>query len=252
MAVAPVVLPTSGHAAWDDPATWWVSRYKASTQQTYATYLPRWTSWCAGRGLNPLRAGSRRRAVAAHGRRLRAVSGLDRRALRRAGEHPAGFDENPIASNPCARIARPKVLRELKRREVVTVPEYAAFLTAARALGPTHHAIAVLGGMLGLPASEMAGLTVASVSTVRGYVTLTFVGNGRQARPRPVPLPALPAVHAAIDGRTSGPLLRTRTGAGMERRSVHRYVARTARAAGIARPISPHALRRPVGTVGLD
>ena len=43
------------------------------------------------------------------------------------------------------------------------MPEYAAFLTAARALGPTHHAIAVLGGMLGLRASEMAGLTVDSV-----------------------------------------------------------------------------------------
>jgi integrase/recombinase XerD len=144
------------------------------------------------------------------------------------------------------------VLRELKRREVVTVPEYAAFLTAARALGPTHHAIAVLGGMLGLRASEMAGLTVDSVSTVRGYVTLTFVGKGDKPARVPVPLPALPAVHAAIDDRTSGPLLRTRTSAGMDRRSVHRYVATTAQVAGIRRPIGPHALRRTVGTVGLN
>jgi hypothetical protein len=48
-------------------------------------------------------------------------------------------------ANPCACVARPKVHRELQRREVLTVLEYAAFLTAARALGPTHHAIAVLG-----------------------------------------------------------------------------------------------------------
>jgi integrase/recombinase XerD len=251
MAVAPVVLPTSGHAAWDDPANWWLSRYKISTQQTYATYLPRWTAWCAGRGLNPLQAG---RADVELWPRTVADSGLSRAST--AGHYDAvasiyrlAFDENLIAVNPCARIARPKVLRELQHREVL---EYAAFLTAARALGPTHHAIAVLGGMLGLRASAMAELTVDSVSTVRGYVTLTFVGNGRQARPRPVPLPALPAVHAAIDGRTSGPLLRTRTGAGMERRSVHRYVARTAQAAGISRPIGPHALRRTVGTVGLN
>jgi integrase/recombinase XerC/integrase/recombinase XerD len=33
---------------------------------------------------------------------------------------------------------------------------------------------------------------------------------------------------------------------------VHRYVARTARVAGIGRPIGPHALRRTVGTVGLN
>src|SRR3954466_3286898 len=197
-------------------------------QQTYATYLQRWTAWCTG-------------------------CGLARRALRRGGQHlPIGAGGNLIDVNPCARIPRPTVLRELQRREVLTVLEYAAFLTAARALGPTHHAIAVLGGMLGLRASEMAGLTVESLSTVRGYVTLTFVGKGDKPARMPVPLPALPAVQAAIDGRTSGPLLRTRTGAGMDRRSVHRYVARTAQVAGIRRPIGPHALRRTVGTVGLN
>jgi integrase/recombinase XerD len=140
MAVAPVVLPTSGHAAWDDPATWWLSRYKISTQQTYATYLPRWTAWCAGRGLNPLQAG---RADVERWLRTVADSGLSRAST--AGHYDAvasiyrqAFDENPIAINPCARIARPKVLRELQHREVL---EYAAFLTAARALGPTHHAM---------------------------------------------------------------------------------------------------------------
>jgi integrase/recombinase XerD len=253
MAVGPVILPTSGHAAWDDRATWWLSRYKVSTQQTYATYLPRWTAWCAGRGLDPLQAG--RGDVE---RWLRAVvdSGLSRASV--AGHYDAvasiyrlAREENLVAVDLCTRIARPKVLRELQRREALTVLEYAAFLTAARALGPTHHAIAVLGGMLGLRASEMAGLTVDSLATVRGYVTLTFLGKGDKPARIAVPLPALPAVQAALDGRTGGPLLRTRTGAAMDRRSVHRYVARTARAAGIARPIGPHALRRTVGTVGL-
>ncbi len=105
----PATLPASGHAAWDDLAAWWLSRYKPSTQRTYATYAPRW-----------------------------------------------------------------------------------------------------------------------------------------------VPIPALAAVTAVIDGRSTGPLLRTRSGAGMDRRSVHRYVATTARVAGIRRPIGPHALRRTVGTVGLN
>src|SRR3954447_23504826 len=252
MAAGPIVLQTSGHAAWDDLATWWLSRYKASTQQTYATYLPRWTAWCAGCGLNPLTA---RRADIERWLRTVADSGLSRASL--AGHYDAvasiyqlALEENLIDVDPCGRIPRPTVLRELQRREVLTVLEYAAFLTAARALGPTHHAIAVLGGMLGLRASEMAGLTVESLSTVRGYVTLTFVGKGDKPARMPVPLPALPAVQAAIDGRTSGPLLRTRTGAGMDRRSVHRYVVRSAQVAGIRRPIGPHALRRTVGTAG--
>src|SRR4051794_24984410 len=254
MVVSPVVLPTSRHAARDDLATWWLSRYKLSTQQTYATYLPRWTAWCAGRPLNPLQAG---RADVELWLRTVADSGLSRASI--AGHYDAvasiyrlAFDENLIAINPCARITRPKVLRELQRREVLTVLEYAAFLTAARTLGPTHHAIAVLGGMLGLRASEMAGLTVDSLATVRGYVTLTFVGKGDKPARVPVPLPALPAVQAAVNGRTGGPLLRTRTGAGMDRRSGDRYVARTAPGAGVRRSIGPHALRRTVGTVGLN
>jgi integrase/recombinase XerD len=84
--------------------------------------------------------------------------------------------------------------------------------------------------------------------------SLCQIQDDSKAARVPVRLPALPAVQAAIDGRTGGPLLRTRTrtGAGMDRRSVHRYVARTARAAGIARPIGPDAVRRTVGTVGLN
>ena len=98
----------------------------------------------------------------------------------------------------------------------------------------------------------MAGLAVDSLATVRGYVTSTFLGKGDKPARVPVPIPALGAVQAAIDGRATGPLLRTRTGAGMDRRSVHRYVARTAQVARISRPIGPHALRRTVGTVGLN
>ena len=199
-------------------ANWWLSRYKPSTQQTYATYLPRWTAWCAGRRLDPLAA---RRADVELWLHEVADSGLSRASI--AGHYDAiasiyrlALEENLTEVDPCARIPQPKVLRELQRREVLTVLEHAAFLTAARALGPTHHAIAVLGGMLGLRASEVASLTVESLTTVRGYVVLTFVGKGDKPARAPVPLPALPAVQAAVDGRTIG----------------------------------PHALRRTVGTVG--
>lgn len=135
---------------------------------------------------------------------------------------------------------------------MLTVLEYAAYLATARRLGPTEHAIAALAGMMGLRASEMASLQVESLTIVRGYSTLTFIGKGDKPARVPVPIPALVAVQAAVDGRTAGPLLRTRSGAGMDRRSIHRYVARTAKAAGIGRPISPHALRRTVGTAALN
>ena len=78
MAVSPVILPTSGHAAWDDLATWWLSRYKVSTQQTYATYLPRWTAWCTRHGIDPLDA---RRADAQRWLQTIADSGLSRASV---------------------------------------------------------------------------------------------------------------------------------------------------------------------------
>ena len=249
-----VTLPPSGSAVWDELATWWLSRYKPSTQRTYATYLPRWNRWCAGRRIEPLAA---RRADVELWLRTVADSGLSRASVAAhyhavASLYRLAYEEELVVTNPCARVTRPKIQRELQRREVLTVLEYAAFLTTARDLGPTHHAIAVLGGMMGLRATEMATLTVESFGTVRGYATLIVLGKGDKPARVPVPIPALGAVQTAIGGRTAGPLLRTRSGAGMDRRTVHRYVAATARAAGITRPIGPHALRRTVGTVGLN
>jgi integrase/recombinase XerD len=248
------ILQSSSRAAWDELATWWLSRYKPSTQRTYATYLPRWRRWCADRGIDPLAA---RRADVELWLRSVADSGLSRASVAAhydavASIYRLAYEEELVAANPFARITRPKIQRELQRREVLTVLEYAAFLTTARALGPTHHAIAVLGGMMGLRATEMATLTVEAFGTVRGYATLIVMGKGDKPARVPVPIPALGAVQAAIDGRSTGPLLRTLSGARMDRRSVHRYVAATARTAGIFRPIGPYALRRTVGTVGLN
>jgi integrase/recombinase XerD len=252
--MTPVTLPPSGHATWDELAAWWLSHYKTSTQRTYATDLPRWNRWCARRRIDPLAA---RRADVEPWLRTVADAGRSRASVAAhydavASLYRLAYEEELVAANPCARVTRPKIQRELQRREVLSVLEYAAFLTTARVLGPSHHAIAVLGGMMGLRATEMDTLTVESFGTVRGYATLIVVGKGDKPARVPVPIPALGAVQAAIDGRATGPLLRTRTGAGMDRRTVHRYVAATARTAGISRPIGPHALRRTVGTVGLN
>jgi integrase/recombinase XerD len=126
--VRPVVLRMSGHAAWDDLAAWWLSRFKVSTQRTYATYLPRWTTWCADRGIDPQAA---RRADIELWLRSVADSGLSRASIAAhfdavASIYRLAHDEDLIGHNPCARIPRPKVHRELQRREVLTVLEYAA------------------------------------------------------------------------------------------------------------------------------
>ena len=184
-----LTLPPTGHAAWDELAVWWLSRYKTSAQRTYATYLPRWSAWCAGRRIDPLAA---RRADVELWLRTVADSGLSRASIAAhydavASIYRLAYEEEVVPANPCARVTRPKIQPELQRREVLTVLEYAAFLTTARQLGPSHHTIAVLGGRMGLRATEMATLTVESFGTVRGYAMLVVVGKGDKPARVPVP-----------------------------------------------------------------
>ncbi|MGY1671516.1 site-specific integrase [Geodermatophilus sp. SYSU D00710] len=106
----PATLPPSGHAAWDDLAAWWLSRYKPSTQRTYATYLPRWVRWCADRGLDPLAA---RRADVELWLRSVADSGLSRASVAAhydavASLYRLAYEEELVTANPCARVTGPR------------------------------------------------------------------------------------------------------------------------------------------------
>jgi integrase/recombinase XerD len=79
----------------------------------------------------------------------------------------------------------------------------------------------------------------------------SVLGKGAKPADIPLPIPVLRAVREAVDGRTTGPILRTRTGRRMDRAGASRALTRVAHAAGITRPISPHGLRRTFCTTGL-
>ena len=109
--MTPLTLPPSGHLDWDELATWWLSRYKPSTQRTYATYLPRWNKWCAGRRIDPLAA---RRADVELWLRTVADSGLSRASVAAhydavASLYRLAYEEELVAASPCARVTRPKI-----------------------------------------------------------------------------------------------------------------------------------------------
>lgn len=99
-------------------AAWWLLRYKPSMQRTHAVYLPRWAGWCAARGMDPLAA---RRADVELWLQGVADSDLSRASVAAhydtvASIYRLAYVEDLIAANPCARIPRPKVHRELQRR----------------------------------------------------------------------------------------------------------------------------------------
>jgi site-specific recombinase XerD len=156
-----------------------------------------------------------------------------------------------IPANPAAAVTRPKVAWEGQKRTVLHPLEFAAVLAAARTSGANDHALVCLLGMLGLRVSEACATDITDLRYEAGYELLHVLGKGAKPADIPLPIPVLRAVREAVDGRTAGPILRTRTGRRMDRAGATRALTRVADAAGITHPISPHGLRRTFCTTGL-
>jgi integrase/recombinase XerD len=77
-------------------------------------------------------------------------------------------------------------------------------------------------------------------------------GKGGTRTLMPLPPAVARALDAAAGDRVTGPILRTRTEARMDRHAAARVVRRTAAAAGIAQRVHPHVLRHAYVTTMLD
>ena len=71
--------------------------------------------------------------------------------------------------------------------------------------------------MLGLRVSEACATDITDLRYEAGYELLHVLGKGAKPADIPLPIPGLRAVREALDGRTTGPILRTRTGRRMDR-----------------------------------
>jgi integrase/recombinase XerD len=107
-------------------------------------------------------------------------------------------------------------------------------------------------GMLGLRCTEALSVNIEDLSEERGHRVLRVIGKGDKPALIPLPGPVAEVIDLAVAGRTSGPVLRTRSGARMTRSAVRRSVARICKEAGITKRISPHSLRHTYVTQLLD
>ncbi len=105
--------------------------------------------------------------------------------------------------------------------------------------------------MLGLRVSEACAAGITDIRYESGYELLHVIGKGAKPAGIRLPIPVLRAVREVIGRRSTGPILRTRTGRRMDRAGASRSLTRVTRAAGIGHPISPHGLRRTLCTTGL-
>ena len=160
-----------------------------------------------------------------------------------------------VADNPAQQIRAPRQSRKL----VSFLP-----IDETMALMDTHDPRATTGGYAaardaaivellyasGLRVSELVGLDLRDVDLAE--MTVRVLGKGRKERIVPFGGAAAQALRAYLGPRGSGPVFLNRRGGRLTVRSVHTIVRRQARAAGIARRVSPHTLRHTFATHLLD
>ena len=230
-----------------------LARYREPTLTAYTQDLKAYLGWCQTYDREVL--GISRGELEMYVRHLEGRGYAAATVARRFGTVATFYKyaviDGIIPANPAIAVTRPKVTWEGQKRTVLHPLEFAALLAAARTSGPNDHALVCLLGMLGLRVSEACATDITDLRYEAGYELLRVLGKGAKPADIPLPIPVLRAVRDVIDGRTAGPILRTRSGRRMDRAGASRALTRVARAAGISHPISPHGLRRTFCTTGL-
>ena len=127
-----------------------------------------------------------------------------------------------------------------------------ALVAAARASSPDDAALITMLGLLGLRISEACGADIADLGSERGHRTLHIIGKGNKPALIPLPVPVARTLDLATAERGEGPILRSRSGARMDRYAASRAVGRLAKRAGITHRVGCHSLRHSYITAALD
>jgi integrase/recombinase XerD len=217
----------------------------------YWRSLRDWARWCAERDLDVLAA------ERVHVERwMRELEELGRRPSTRTGHLSAlsGFyaealDQGAVLRNPAARVRRPRVSHDSPRLGLDR-DEARALLRAAERAGRCDHALVSLLLHCGLRVSEAISVSAGDLGTSRGHRVVEVVRKGGTRRVLPLPPPAAVAVELLLEelqGRgplgPADPLLVDGAGRRLDRFDAVCIVRRLARAAGIAKVVSPHSLR---------
>jgi integrase/recombinase XerD len=90
--------------------------------------------------------------------------------------------------------------------------QFEALITTARlSPNPDDFALIALLGLLGLRIFEACGAAIADLGEEHGHRVLRLRGKGGRVVLVPLPPAVARAIERAVDGRTAGPILRTRT-----------------------------------------
>lgn len=249
--VVPEQLPPDAlHLA----AAGYLARYSGRTRDAYALDLRSFFYWCSARGIGVFAMTrphvelyvrwmeeERGYAPATTARRLSTVAGFYRFAV----------IDGYLDRSPAEYVRRPHVPEESQVLGLDRM-ELGALVATARASSPDDAALITLLGLLGLRVSEACHVNIEDMGTERGHRTLHVIGKGNKPALIPLPVPVARVLDAAAGDRTTGALIRTRTGRRMDRNAATRIVKRLAKRAGISHKVGCHALRHAYITAALD
>ena len=181
----------------------------------------------------------------------RARATITRRLCTIAGFYRYVVEEDLLDHSPAAHVRRPRLDYEsnaigLDRNEL------GALLVAAGLGEPAEHALISLLALNGLRVSEATGANVEAMGVERGHRTLTITRKGGKVITIPLAPRTARAIDLAVGERSEGPVFLSGDGRRLDWHGAARIVRRTARRAGITKPVGPHTLRYAFITAALD
>ena len=228
-----------------------LARYRGRTLDAYRDDLRGFFQWAADHAIPVLEA--TRPHIELYrswmDERGLAAATIDRRLSTVCGFYRFAHIDGRIGSNPAQYVRRPQVhptdARGLDRSEL------GVFLFTADQYDRDHAALAVLLGLNGLRVSEACASNIEDLGLERGHRTLRILGKGD----KPATIPLVPrtarTIDLAVGERCEGPILCSRDGQRLDRRTAHRWVRAIAKRAGLG-AVHPHMLRAAFIMAALD
>ena len=227
--------------------------YRGLTREAYTLDLRQFTTWCRTRSLALFAV--RRADIESFARELeargRARATVTRRLSTIAGFYKYAVEEELLDHSPAAHVRRPRLDYE-SQAVALDRNELGALLVVAGLGPPGEHALISLLALNGLRVSEATGADIEQLGLERGHRTLTITRKGGKVVTIPLAPRTARAIDLAIGERSGGPVFLARDGRRLDRHGAGRIVRKTARRAGITKPLTPHTLRHAFITAALD
>ena len=170
----------------------------------------------------------------------------------------AGFSRTYVIDavlehSPAEYVRRPNVLAETPTLGLTHLQFEAMLSTARTSANWNGFALVAMLGLLGLRIFEACGASIGDIGEEHGHRVLHVTGKGGKVVLTPLPPAVARAIDRAVDGRETGPALRTSRGTRMDRHCATRRLRRLAEAGGVhAARMHPHMPRHTFVTTMLD